>query len=58
MDDRFVQPDRDTIRRLRQSCSWSQEQLAEASTPDVVDGKCTYQGHAPGIPCRHTGDRG
>jgi len=31
MDDRFVQPDRDTIRRLRQSCVWSQEQLAEAA---------------------------
>ena len=31
MDDRFVQPDRDTIRRLRQGRFWTQEQLAEAA---------------------------
>jgi transcriptional regulator with XRE-family HTH domain/tetratricopeptide (TPR) repeat protein len=31
MDDRFVQPDRDTIRRLRQGHFWSQEQLADAA---------------------------
>jgi transcriptional regulator with XRE-family HTH domain len=31
MDDRFVQPDRDTIRHLRQSRVWNQEQLAEAA---------------------------
>jgi tetratricopeptide (TPR) repeat protein/transcriptional regulator with XRE-family HTH domain len=31
MDDRFVQPDRDTIRRLRRGHFWSQEQLAEAA---------------------------
>jgi transcriptional regulator with XRE-family HTH domain/tetratricopeptide (TPR) repeat protein len=31
MDNRFVQPDRDTIRRLRQGHFWSQEQLADAA---------------------------
>jgi transcriptional regulator with XRE-family HTH domain len=31
MDDWFVQPDQDAIRRLRQSHFWSQEQLAEAA---------------------------
>jgi transcriptional regulator with XRE-family HTH domain len=31
MRDRFVQPDRDTIRRLHQGHFWSQEQLADAA---------------------------
>jgi transcriptional regulator with XRE-family HTH domain len=31
MHDRFVQPDRDTIRRLHQGHFWSQEQLADAA---------------------------
>ena len=31
MDDRCVQQDRDTIRHLRQSRVWNQEQLAEAA---------------------------